>query len=180
MLAVAAVLVALTLYVVWTARRLDRLHARVDTAGLALQAQLSRRLSVAVVFAAIAQLEPVAAGQLAVAARSVDQAMGLTHEREISETAVTRALVACFSAPLNQPSVPPAAAVEMHDESLRVSLARRFYNDTVRDVLVVRERRVVRWGRLAGHAPVPSYFEMDDDELPLARISVASGPTIES
>jgi hypothetical protein len=50
----------------------------------------------------------------------------------------------------------------------------------VRDALVIRDRRVVRWLRLAGRAPHPAYFEMDDEELPVSRISVASGPTIEA
>jgi hypothetical protein len=52
-------------------------------------------------------------------------------------------------------------------------IARRFYNDTVRDALVVRDKRVVRWLGLAGHAPHPAYFEMDDEELPAPQISLA-------
>jgi hypothetical protein len=63
--------------------------------------------------------------------------------------------------------------VDVHDDALRASIARRFYNDTVRDALVVRDRRVVRWLALAGHAPHPAYFEMDDEELPTPGISVA-------
>jgi hypothetical protein len=63
--------------------------------------------------------------------------------------------------------------VDVHDDALRASIARRFYNDTVRDALVVRDRRVVRWLALAGRAPHPAYFEMDDEELPTPGISVA-------
>ena len=44
----------------------------------------------------------------------------------------------------------------------RVVLARRFYNDAVRTTQVIRRRRLVRWLRLAGTAPFPESFEMDD------------------
>lgn len=44
----------------------------------------------------------------------------------------------------------------------RVVLARRFYNDAVSTTLVIRRRRLVRWLRLAGTAPLPSSFEMED------------------
>ena len=45
----------------------------------------------------------------------------------------------------------------------RVPMARRFHNDAVRAARAVREHRVVRWLRLAGHAPFPLAFEMDDE-----------------
>jgi hypothetical protein len=64
----------------------------------------------------------------------------------------------------------------MHDEALRATFARRFHNDAVRDALVVRDRRLVRWLRLAGSAPHPAYFEMDDEELPSPRFVLAGQP----
>jgi hypothetical protein len=175
-----AVLVAIGLYVLWSARRLDRLNIRVDLAAAALDAQLVRRASVAKTFAATAPLPPPAADRVATTARSVDQVAALDHDRELAESAVTRALMDCFTAPVAAADVAPApVAVLMHDEAVRATLARRFYNDTVRDLLAVRGLRVVRWCRLAGSVRAPSYFEMDDAELALARISVASGPTID-
>jgi hypothetical protein len=42
-------------------------------------------------------------------------------------------------------------------------MARRFHNDAVRAARAVRDHRVVRWLRLAGHAPFPLAFEMDDE-----------------
>ncbi len=36
------------------------------------------------------------------------------------------------------------------------------HNDAVRDTLVLRSRRLVRWFRLAGTAPLPAYFEIAD------------------
>ena len=43
---------------------------------------------------------------------------------------------------------------------LSVVLARRVYNDAVRDTLALRERRPVRWLKLGGRAALPSYFEI--------------------
>ena len=42
-------------------------------------------------------------------------------------------------------------------------MARRFHNDAVRAARAVRRHRKVRWFRLAGHAPFPLAFEMDDE-----------------
>jgi hypothetical protein len=49
---------------------------------------------------------------------------------------------------------------ELTEAESRVLLARRFHNDAVRDTLALRERRPVRWLRLGGHAPLPTYFEI--------------------
>ena len=44
----------------------------------------------------------------------------------------------------------------------RVQLARRFHNEAVAQTLRARRQRVVRYLRLAGHAPVPEPLEFDD------------------
>ena len=44
----------------------------------------------------------------------------------------------------------------------RVQLARRFHNDAVAQAQRVRRKRVVRWARLAGRAPMPTMIEFDD------------------
>ena len=50
-------------------------------------------------------------------------------------------------------------------------LARRFHNDAVRDTLALRERPPVRWLRLGGTAPLPTYFEIAE------RAQVVRGAT---
>lgn len=45
----------------------------------------------------------------------------------------------------------------------RVQLARRFHNEAVAQAQRVRHKVVVRWLRLAGHAPLPQTVEIDDD-----------------
>jgi hypothetical protein len=53
-------------------------------------------------------------------------------------------------------------------------LARRFYNDAVRDTQAFRRRRVVRALRLTGHAPEPEFFDIDDTP-PVSDGPVAPG-----
>ena len=62
---------------------------------------------------------------------------------------------------LVDPAAGPAGLIaELADAEARVVLARRFHNDAVRDTLALRERRLVRWFRLAGTAALPTYFEI--------------------
>jgi 8-oxo-dGTP pyrophosphatase MutT (NUDIX family) len=63
-------------------------------------------------------------------------------------------------ATVNPRSVPSGLIAELADAETRVLLARRFHNDAVRDILALRERRLVRLFRLAGTAALPSYFEI--------------------
>jgi hypothetical protein len=178
--AVVAILAVVALYLYWVARRLDHLHARVDMAGSALDAQLRRRSAAVMSFAAEALIADSVGESLTRAAGEAAAVRGFGHEREVIENAVTRALAGAVAIAPAAFDLGSPSAVELHDEALRASFARRFYNDTVRDALVVRDRRVVRWLGLAGHAPHPAYFEMDDQELPLTGLSAAGGPTIEA
>ena len=44
----------------------------------------------------------------------------------------------------------------------KVAFARTFYNDAVRETLLMRRRRFARLFRLAGSAPLPASFDIDD------------------
>ena len=61
---------------------------------------------------------------------------------------------------LDEQTLRPVLVAELAEAESRVLLARRFHNDAVRDTLALRERRPVRWLRLGGHAPLPTYFEI--------------------
>jgi hypothetical protein len=177
-LGLAAVLAVVALYFLYTARRLDRLHARIDAAATALDAQLRKRcVSVAV----LSEELPTPISRRIVDAVSATLAVsGLAHDREVAENQLSQELAGLADAHAPVFMSPTAAAVDVHDDALRASIARRFYNDTVRDALVVRDRRVVRWLALAGHAPHPAYFELDDKELPTPAIPVATRNRVES
>jgi hypothetical protein len=162
----AVAIVAIGLYLSWTAGRLDRLHARIDAARAALDAQLLRRASVAQELATAGVLDPAASIVLYEAAHAARQAE--PEQREVAESDLSQALRAVFSGSEAVTAVQEApggtaAITELTQAVRRVPMARRFHNDAVRAARAVRRHRVVRWFRLAGHAPFPLAFEMDDE-----------------
>ncbi|MDQ1672189.1 MAG: hypothetical protein QOC98_751, partial [Frankiaceae bacterium] len=66
------------------------------------------------------------------------------------------------------PECARAVAADLEEVLVRVALARHFYNDAVRDLLVLRGRRLPRILHLYGRAQAPSYFEFDSS-VPEAR-----------
>lgn len=163
---VALAVVAVGLYLSWTAGRLDRLHSRIDAARAALDAQLLRRASVSQELATSALLDPAASivlYQASHAARQADE-----EHREMAESELSQALRAVFAEPEQVAAVRAApggeeAVRDLTAAARRVPMARRFHNDAVRAARAVRRHRIVRYLRLAGHAPFPMAFEMDDE-----------------
>jgi len=157
-LLLVGLVVLVALYVTWTAGRLDRMHARVDAAWSALDAQLVRRAA-----AARALLPHLPAGPEAVAVdeRAVAALAAEEHGREAVENALTRALRAAVPLLPETPGA-EAALAELESASSRVGLARSFHNSAVTDTRALRRRRMPRLLRLAGHRAMPSFFDMDD------------------
>jgi hypothetical protein len=167
-----AVVLLLVVYAFWTARRLDRLHARLDAAAAALDAQLKARAEAAARFAAEGSPgSREAAGGLAAAAAAAVASSGLGHDREVTENELSRALTAVGEQITAQPD-----GFALADAVTRASFARRFHNDAVRDVLVVRRRRIVRYLRLAGRAPLPAYFEVVEPVALISKVSASAPP----
>lgn len=161
----AALVVAGGLWLVATANRLDRLHVRMDAGWAALDAALARRAVVARTVAA-ASLPPPRARALRAAARDAESAG--RPERELAENELTRLLALVDRGRLPQP-----LAEELSDAEQRVVIARRVYNDAVRDTLELRGRRHVRYFRLAGKARRPEYFEIAEPEPDTAALRAA-------
>ncbi|GAA0292430.1 membrane protein [Streptomyces polychromogenes] len=163
---IALALGAVGVYLSWTAGRLDRLHTRMDAARAALDAQLVRRASVVLEVATSGALDPASSLVLYEAAHAARQAE--EEHREVAESELSQALRAVF-ADADQVEVLKsapggvAAAEELAAAVRRVPMARRFLNDAVRAARALRRHRKVRWFRLAGHAPFPLAFEMDDE-----------------
>ncbi|MCF3178924.1 hypothetical protein [Streptomyces sp. NPDC096033] len=153
-------------YLSWTAGRLDRLHTRMDAARAALDAQLVRRASVVLEVATSGALDPASSLVLYEAAHAARQAE--EEHREVAESELSQALRAVF-ADADQVEVLKSApggveaAEQLAAAVRRVPMARRFLNDAVRAARALRRHRKVRWFRLAGHAPFPLAFEMDDE-----------------
>ncbi|MFJ3577895.1 LemA family protein [Streptomyces rubiginosohelvolus] len=158
-------LIAIGVYLSWTAGRLDRLHSRIDAARAALDAQLLRRASVTQEVATSGVLDPAASIVLYEAAHAARQAE--EDHREVAESELSTALRAVFGEPAQVDAVKEIpggedAATELAAAVRRVPMARRFHNDAVRAARALRRHRTVRLLRLAGHAPFPLAFEMDD------------------
>lgn len=92
-----ALLAVVGVYLSWTAGRVDRMHARVDTARASLDAQLQRRAGIAIELAASGVLDPATAVLVADSAHRA-RAAPLTAQ-EVAENDLTRSLVAAFGDP---------------------------------------------------------------------------------
>jgi len=181
---VIIVLIGVAWYLSYSAARLDRLHAKVEGAMSALDAQLVRRAEAALELANSGALDPASALLVADAATEslertteqpvTDDLLDGQHfgGREVVESDLSAALRAAL------PDDVVAALHEDGDElvtdslgrvagtGLRVRLARRFHNDAVHEVRRVRAKRSVRLFRLAGYAALPERVEFDDDAPP--------------
>ncbi|MDQ1721823.1 MAG: hypothetical protein QOI26_1557 [Pseudonocardiales bacterium] len=164
---IAAVFVAilLTSWVTLTLTRLDRLHARVDAAQSALDAQLVRRAVALLQLAerADSDFDPDTAGELihtARAALAVPQSE--QSERRIVENQVGRAIAGLQE---DRPRLPADAVTELAEAATRVMIARRFFNDAVRDTRTLRARRMPRLLHLAGRRELPLFFDIDDTSM---------------
>jgi hypothetical protein len=162
LIAVAAVLIGV--YVSWRAGRLDRMHARVDKARAALDAALVRRSSVAQELAACGLLDPATSLLLAGAAHD---ARAAGEPNELAESDLTQALRAVLSQPgfrasLDSQGSADELLAELESAAHQVFLARKFYNDAVAATQAARRRWLARVLGLAGGAPMPAFFEIDD------------------
>ncbi|MCU1624067.1 MAG: rane protein [Frankiales bacterium] len=139
-------IILIAVYITWTAGRLDRMHARVDAAWAALDAQLVRRSAAA-----------RALGVLSVT-RAADEALDATPERRQDvENDLTRALRAAWA------SLPEGAPRdELEAAASRVALARSFHNGAVTNARTLRRNRLVQLLRLSGHRELPEFFDVDE------------------
>lgn len=180
---VALLAVLLAVWVVWrAASRLDRLHRRVFRSRATLDAQLVRRATAAWDLATADVLGPERAAAVAEAAREALERTSATlvaiettgvprtsaePEQAIAESELSRVLRATLGDATDRTalgSIDGAADLleALDREWYRVQLARRFYNDAVVQVRRIRAKWYVRLLRLAGRAPNPQTFEMDD------------------
>ena len=167
-----------------TAHRLDRLHIRTDLARASLAGLLERRHTVAAAVARyLSERDPDTAAQLTHAlsdARShspdavagIDPTPAPTRPRpgrgeagrgdDAPDAEQAENRLGVLLAGVDLTTLPRDLADEIDDVTDRVSMARRFYNDAVRDTRALREKSLVRALRLAGRAQMPDYVELVD------------------
>lgn len=183
-LVIAAALLASYL----TANRLDRLHIRTDLARTSLAGALERRHTVGAAIAReLTATDPDLAGRLgdalagarthppgAIAGvdatpvpdrRQLDRHGG-PDEDPSPDAELAENRLAVTLAGVDAAALPEDLARELDDVTDRVAIARRFYNDAVRDTRSLREHPIVRALRLAGRAPMPDYVELVDGPPP--------------
>lgn len=151
-------------YVSWRAGRLDRLHTRLETARASLDAALVRRSSVALELASSGLLDPATSLLLADHAHNARSAQT---GRELAESELTKTLRTVlhqpdFRAYLDGKDGADELLAELEATAHQVFLARKFYNDAVARTIAARRRWLARVLRLAGGAPMPDFFEIDD------------------
>jgi hypothetical protein len=186
-LLVLLVLGALTVLLSWTAGRHDRLHIRLTTAATSLDLQLADRVTCTMRIATSPVLDPASALVLLAAA---DEARG-GHGREGHEAAESRLSQALRAVLGDEELVEELwrlaapedrqALADLASACERVQFAASFRDELVTRTLQMRRRRLVAWLHLAGHAPWPTRFVLDDAP-PEALLTVvamsrgASGP----
>lgn len=166
-----------------TAHRLDRLHIRTDLARTALAGALERRHTVAGAIARdLDTRDPTAAQRLTRAVEAarthppgsiagVDPAPSPDrgdrwHGTPGPDSEHAENTLGVMLAAVDSGALPPGLADEFDDVTDRLVMARRFYNDAVRDTRALREKATVRALRLAGRAPMPDYVELVDPPRP--------------
>ncbi len=193
-LVVAAVIVSLVavgLWLSWTATRLDRVHHRIDVARATLDGQLLRRSGATLELATAGVLDPARSLVLADAAHAAraarngepdddpdgdpdddpdddpDKGEFEGDDTEHAQSDLSQALRAVFADPdevdqLTRHEEAEELVLELAGHCRKVVLARRFHNDAVASARVLRSRRRVRWLRLAGHAAALRTVDFDD------------------
>jgi hypothetical protein len=154
-----AVAILLSMWVTFTLTRLDRLHARVDAARAALDAQLVRRAAALQHVAESPDTDLPSAERARFGDLAQDALTSTGSGREAVENAVGRAVTHLAGGSVR---VGADAVAELREAAARVEVARRFYNDAVRDTRTLRMRRMPRLLRLAGNAELPRFFDIDD------------------
>ena len=170
-----AVVLFLGVYVSWRAGRLDRMHTRLEAARAALDVTLVQRSSVALELASSGFLDPATSLLLAGAAHEArghgSAYKGLAYTdlaaTELAQSNLSRALRAAFAQPgfrasLDAQDGAAEMLAELEAAAHQVLVARKFYNTAVAITRDARRKPLVRVLRLAGHAELPEFFEMDD------------------
>lgn len=171
-LVIGAVVAAITVALSTTAGRLDRLHIRLATAQASLDRQLLDRSTCLRNVATSGVLDPASALVAVEAADAARAAIGKV-DQEDRETALSEVMRTVFGdaddvdalwAVADEPQREMLA--DLGDACERVQLAHRFHDDLVARTERMRSKRIVRWARLAGHAPWPYRMAFDDTPPP--------------
>ena len=167
-----SLIAVLAIYIVWKmstlAGRLDILHRRKDLMRDSLEIQLAWREHI---FTEMLQIGDIPVEHQTAAARvllNIDRGWQQSPlEYFAAESDLTTLLIDIFESPkvLDQLRSNPESLkriIELAAACRKVSLARRFHNDAVGALQLLRVRSTVRWFRLHGHAEWPRPIDIAD------------------
>lgn len=175
--AIAVIITATWAYL--TAQRLHRLHKRCEQTAIALEGALDRRaLSARMAaremrrVAADLTTDPDKAAEIVTDANTISHCAHIVEstvctqlldmrERETVENDLTLVLRRLDFSYIGREYV-----ADLQEAALRVNLARRFYNNAVREARTVQTMPMVQFLHLAGHAPKPYFFNIVDQSWP--------------
>ena len=154
----------LSVWLSWTAGRLDRLHIRLATAHAALDRHLVDRAACTTALAVSGVLDPAASLLLLDAAQQLRAADSdrCTQESALSQTlrtVLTRTEVEDRWRASDEGG--RALLTDVAAACDRVRLAAAFHTDLVARTQLQRRRSLVRWLHLAGRAPWPQAERID-------------------
>lgn len=171
--------IAFVLFSVWyvstQAGRLDRLHNRVNMTSASLDAQLTRRAAAVTELAHSSDLDPVSQVVLGQSAYDSLSSTDLPWTQRVDiENQLTDVLAdVCNeiadlvdSGDFNLTPTLKALLTDLDQAWQALQLSRRFHAEAVRNCLVIREQKLVRWLHLAGHAELPTTHDFND-EIPV-------------
>jgi len=168
----AVVAVVFTLYLSSTAGRLDRLHLRIEADTFALDRQLQHRCGAAAELLSAGVFDPattILLGEAIHRARTADREDRRAWSQAESKLTATLGLALADPADVAEMATDPEVADlvdELAGACRQVELSRRFLNAGVDSCRLVRRHRMIRWFRLAGHAPWPTGMDLDDSPPP--------------
>lgn len=154
----------LSVWLSWTAGRLDRLHIRLATAHAALDRHLVDRAACTTALAVSGALDPAASLLLLDAAQQLRTA---DSDRSTQESALSQTLRTVMTRTEVEDrwragdEGQRALLTDLAAACDRVRLAAAFHTDLVARTSVQRQRRLVRWLHLAGRAPWPQAEHID-------------------
>ena len=197
-LAAALVLLALGWGLYARALRVDRLHRQVLGSRATLEAQLVHRGQAVIDLAATGALDPASTVLLSRAAHDAldcegpivedgldpdDRAASGRRSRALVESDLSRVIRVVLNAQartaLGARPLAADALTRLDKACYRLVLARRFHNTHVAEARRLRSGLLVRRLHLAGRAPMPQTFDIDDDAAPVTGpvAAAADDPT---
>lgn len=165
-------IVVFFLFAIWylshQAGRLDRLHHRIEVAMVGLDGHLNRRAGIAAELVSLNFLDPALEAYLMQSAHDVLAGEDLPDSMRLSdESELTEALADAFEDEEDVNEFRKDAAINLLIDELltvctKITLARGFHADAVRDCLNLRNQLLVKMFRLAGRAKRPVAIAFDD------------------